>query len=102
MYARMLASWPEPVRNQLIDAHLPPGWWQAGVRERGSMAALADELKQGGNPPDVPVIVLATLGIDPRHAAARLPQIAARDDRRQAASLRGDSRLDHPRRAPRR
>ncbi len=47
MCARVLASWPEPVRGQLIDAHLSPGWWQADVRERGSMAALADELKQG-------------------------------------------------------
>ena len=40
-------------------------WWQAGVRERSNMAEVADELKHGRDLPDVPVIALAALAIDP-------------------------------------
>ena len=65
MYAAMLAGWPEPLRGRLIDAHLSAPWWQAGVRERSTMAGLADELKAGGPVPDVPSIVLSPEGTDP-------------------------------------
>lgn len=65
MYRRMFAGWPETVRGVLIERHLSPEWWQVGVRERSNMPELADELKAGGNVPDVPVIVLTPLGIDP-------------------------------------
>jgi pimeloyl-ACP methyl ester carboxylesterase len=65
MYRRMFASWPEPIRQQLIDRHLSPEWWQAGVRERSNLAELADELSRGGDLPDVPLIALTPLGIDP-------------------------------------
>jgi pimeloyl-ACP methyl ester carboxylesterase len=65
LYAKMLAGWPEPLRDRLIEAHLSPQWWQTGVKERRNMAELADELKQGGTVPDVPSIVLSPEGIDP-------------------------------------
>ena len=65
MYRRMFARWPEPIRQQLIDRHLSPEWWQAGVRERSNLAELADELSRGGDLPDVPLIALTPLGIDP-------------------------------------
>ena len=65
MYRRMFAGWPEPVRAQLVERHLSPGWWQAGVAERSSMPALAEELKSGPAQPDVPSVVLVALGIDP-------------------------------------
>jgi hypothetical protein len=53
------------LREVLIRRHLSAGWWQAGVLERSGMAALADELKRGGELPLVPVIVLTALGTDP-------------------------------------
>jgi pimeloyl-ACP methyl ester carboxylesterase len=65
MYAKMLADWPADLREVLIRRHLSAGWWQAGVLERSGMAALADELKRGGELPLVPVIVLTALGTDP-------------------------------------
>jgi pimeloyl-ACP methyl ester carboxylesterase len=65
LYAKMLAGWPEPLRGRLIEAHLSPQWWQAGVKERSNLAELADELKHGGPVPDVPAIVLSPEGIDP-------------------------------------
>jgi pimeloyl-ACP methyl ester carboxylesterase len=65
MYRQMLAGWPAPIRAELIRRHLSRAWWDAGVAERGSLVALADELKAGGPVPDVPVIVLMADGIDP-------------------------------------
>lgn len=65
MYRRMFASWPDGLRAELIDRHLSSEWWQAGVRERSNLPAVAAELRQGGDVPDVPVIVLAPTGIDP-------------------------------------
>jgi pimeloyl-ACP methyl ester carboxylesterase len=65
MYQRMFTDWPEPIRQELIDRHLSPEWWQAGVRERSNMPGLADELQHGGDLPDVPLIALTPLGIDP-------------------------------------
>jgi pimeloyl-ACP methyl ester carboxylesterase len=65
LYRGMLADWPEPVRQVLIERHLSAQWWQVGVRERSNMAELAGELQRGGELPDVPSIALAALGIDP-------------------------------------
>jgi pimeloyl-ACP methyl ester carboxylesterase len=65
MYRGMLAGWPAPVRAELMRGHLSRAWWDAGVAERGSLVALADELKAGGPVPDRPVIVLTADGIDP-------------------------------------
>jgi pimeloyl-ACP methyl ester carboxylesterase len=65
MYSRMFADWPPDVRDVLISRHLSAGWWQAGVLERSSMVALAAELRQGGDIPDVPAIVLTAAGTDP-------------------------------------
>ncbi len=65
MYQQMFASWPEPVRRQLIDRHMSPAWWQVGVRERSSMPQLAGELRSGGALPDTPLIAITSLAIDP-------------------------------------
>jgi pimeloyl-ACP methyl ester carboxylesterase len=65
MYQHMFADWPGEIREVLVGRHVSAEWWQVGVRERSSMAALADELHQGGTVPDVPLIALAALGTDP-------------------------------------
>jgi hypothetical protein len=65
MYRRMLAGWPDGLRQTLVERHLSDEWWQAGVRERSNLAEVASELQQGGDLPDVPVIALAPLGTDP-------------------------------------
>ncbi len=68
MYRQMFASWPGPVRRLLIDRHLSPGWWLAGVRERSNMPELAAELRHGGTVPDVPLITVTALATDPGQA----------------------------------
>jgi hypothetical protein len=65
MYKRMFAGWPDGMGEMLAARHVSAGWWQAGVRERSNLPQVADELKGGGDLPDVPVIVLAATGIDP-------------------------------------
>jgi pimeloyl-ACP methyl ester carboxylesterase len=64
MYRKMLASWPDGIREPLIDAHLDYAWFKVGVAERSSMVQLRDELQGGGSVPDVPVIALTTLAAD--------------------------------------
>jgi pimeloyl-ACP methyl ester carboxylesterase len=64
MYRKMLASWPDGIREQLIERHLDYAWFKVGVAERGSMVRLRDELTGGGAFPDVPVIALTTLAPD--------------------------------------
>jgi pimeloyl-ACP methyl ester carboxylesterase len=65
MYQGMFAPWPAQLREPLIERHLSPEWFAAGVRERSNMPELADELKAGAAVPDVPLIALTALGIDP-------------------------------------
>lgn len=63
--AELYADHPEHVRQPLIDARLSDGWIRAGIAERSELAALAAELRAGPNIPDVPVVALSVLGIDP-------------------------------------
>lgn len=101
MYANMLASWPEPLRRRLIDAHLSPQWWQTGVLERSNMADLADELRGGGPVPDVPSIVLSPEGTDPGlrlfMSGKAIREVAAagrrRNDALAASVTRGENRV---------
>ena len=65
MYKRMFAGWPDGLREAVVERRLSAEWWQAVVRERSNMAEVADQLKRGGDLPDVPLIALAALAIDP-------------------------------------
>jgi pimeloyl-ACP methyl ester carboxylesterase len=65
MYRQMFADWPDGLRQTLIERHVSAAWWQVGVRERSSIAQLAEELHGGGTVPDQPSIVLTATGIDP-------------------------------------
>jgi pimeloyl-ACP methyl ester carboxylesterase len=64
MYRKMLAGWPDGVRDELIGQHLDYRWFKAGVAERSSMSRLRDELAAGGPFPDVPVVALTALAAD--------------------------------------
>jgi pimeloyl-ACP methyl ester carboxylesterase len=65
MYRQMFAGWPDGLRQLLVERHSSAAWWQVGVRERSTMAQLADELHGGGTVPDRPSLVLTASGIDP-------------------------------------
>ncbi|MBT2365741.1 alpha/beta hydrolase [Streptomyces sp. ISL-10] len=69
MRGELLADYPEHVREPLIDAHESDEWIHVGIAERGTLAELATELRAGPNIPDVPVVALTVLGIDPAQQA---------------------------------
>ncbi|MFF7726810.1 alpha/beta fold hydrolase [Streptomyces sp. NPDC008001] len=69
MCTELLVDYPEHVREPLIEYHVSEKWIHAGIAERASMTDLADELLPGPGLPDVPLIALTPLGIDPGQQA---------------------------------
>ncbi|MFQ6325920.1 alpha/beta fold hydrolase [Nocardia sp. CWNU-33] len=65
MHGELLADYPEHLRQPLIDAKLTAEWLRVGIAERGALAELATELRSGPDLPDVPVVALSVVGIDP-------------------------------------
>jgi pimeloyl-ACP methyl ester carboxylesterase len=77
MFERMFAKWPDSVREPLIAYHLRSSRkslqeWPARSR-KNVKGELLDEIRHGGHTPDVPLIVLIAMGIDP-FMAAFLPE----------------------------
>ena len=73
IFEQMLAAWPDSIRESLIDYHLRSlrkslEEWPARSRTTAK-GELLDEIRHGGNMPDVPLIVLIAMGIDPFMAA---------------------------------
>ncbi|MFJ7908916.1 alpha/beta fold hydrolase [Kitasatospora sp. NPDC096204] len=69
MCEELLVDYPADVRDAVAAYHMSERWIHAGIAERASMADLADELRAGSDLPDVPVIALTPLGIDPGQQA---------------------------------
>jgi pimeloyl-ACP methyl ester carboxylesterase len=65
-FERMLTNWPTPVRDLLFEYHLAS--WRVGLKEAKNFESLCDEIRRGGDMPDVPLIVLTAMGIDPFRA----------------------------------
>ncbi len=65
-FERMLADWPAPVRDLLLEYHLKS--WRVGLKEAKNFESICDEIRRGGDMPDVPLIVLTGMGIDPFRA----------------------------------
>jgi pimeloyl-ACP methyl ester carboxylesterase len=61
---KLFAAHPEHVRQALMDAHVSDEWLLSGHIERTNMAVLADELRDGPDIPDVPMIALTVTGTD--------------------------------------
>ena len=71
-FSRMYASWPEKVREPLIDWHLgslTKTLQEFPASDRTNKGRLSTELRSGGTTPDVPLMVLCGLDIDPLYAA---------------------------------
>jgi len=68
LFEAMYAAWPAQTRRRLVDYHL--GAWRKSLDEgRNLKGEICEELRAGGPLPDVPVIVLTAMGIDPFMAA---------------------------------
>ena len=62
LFERMFAEWPDSIRERLIECHLR--LWRVGLREVKNQNELYDEVRRGGDMPDVPLLVLTAMGID--------------------------------------
>jgi hypothetical protein len=96
----MLAAWPEPVRQQLIDKHMSPDKFWTGFQEGRSVLDVFEELRDGGARPDVPLIVLSGTGIDSSQTVFRLSEELIREqiagsERLFAAIAGGASHGEH-------
>jgi pimeloyl-ACP methyl ester carboxylesterase len=65
-FERMFADWPAPVRDMLFEYHLRS--WRIGLKEARNFESICDEVRRGGDMPDVPLIVITGMGIDPFRA----------------------------------
>jgi hypothetical protein len=65
-FEQLLADWPAPVRDLLFEYHLTS--WRIGLKEAKNFESICDEVRRGGEMPDVPLIVLTGMGIDPFRA----------------------------------
>ncbi|GMK40818.1 hypothetical protein PCCS19_38740 [Paenibacillus sp. CCS19] len=67
LFEQALSEWPKPIREQLIGCHLRSQWTM--IQEgRNLSSTLYQEMIRDGSVPDVPVIVLTALEIDPMQA----------------------------------
>ena len=62
----MFADWPEPVRDLLFEYHRKS--WRIGLKEAKNFESICEEVRRGGDMPDVPLIVLTGMAIDPFRA----------------------------------
>jgi pimeloyl-ACP methyl ester carboxylesterase len=83
MYDELRADYPEHVRQALVEAKVSHEWLRAGVAERTKLPELATELRAGPDVPDVPVVALTVVGIDP-----------AQDERTSRAMNDAKTKLD--------
>jgi pimeloyl-ACP methyl ester carboxylesterase len=67
VFEEKLGSWPVAVRAPLIALHLAA--WRTGFLEGMNVEVVCEELRRGGPTPDVPLIVMTAMGIDPAQRA---------------------------------
>jgi pimeloyl-ACP methyl ester carboxylesterase len=84
-YADLYASWPAPVRHDLVDYHLTH--WRTALHETAGLESdVYPEVRAGGPVPDVPTIVLSAALGNPQWSAYAPPEMVA-------AALDGINRL---------
>jgi len=64
LFAQEMADWPGEIREPLIERHVSPEWLRVGFEEAKNVDQLYDEIRHAGPMPDVPLIVLSSMGID--------------------------------------
>ncbi len=64
LFAQEMTDWPAAIREILIERHVSWEWLHAGLQEAGNIGQLYDEVRQAGPMPDVPLIILCSMGAD--------------------------------------
>jgi pimeloyl-ACP methyl ester carboxylesterase len=69
LFEQEMTDWPEEISKVLVERHVSLAWLRAGLQEATNVEQLYDEVRHAGGMPDVPVIILTSMGIDPFKAA---------------------------------
>jgi pimeloyl-ACP methyl ester carboxylesterase len=69
LFEQEMTDWPEEIRQVLIEGHVSLDWLRAGLQEATNVEQLYDEVRDAGQMPDVQLIILTSMGIDPFKAA---------------------------------
>jgi pimeloyl-ACP methyl ester carboxylesterase len=69
LFEQEMTDWPEEIRDVLVERHVSLDWLRAGLQEATNVEQLYDEVRHAGRMPDVPVIILTSMGIDSFKAA---------------------------------
>ena len=103
LFEQEMTDWPEEISKLLVERHVSLAWLRAGLQEATNVEQLYDEVRHAEGMPDVPVIILTSMGIDPFKAAVSqgIPESLLREEiegkRRLyttwAHSLHGENRL---------
>jgi len=64
LFAQEMADWPEGIRDLLIERHVSLEWLFTGLQESKNVDQLYEEIRHAGPIPDVPLIVLCSMGTD--------------------------------------
>ena len=98
-FADMFAAFPPLVRDLRVDKHLGPERLSTGFREGANVLDVFDELRAGGDRPDIPMIILSGTGIDPAQkmlaAEAQLREQIAGSEKLYEAIVAKSPRAEH-------
>ena len=64
LFAKEMATWPEDVHRELVERHVSLDWLGVGLREASDIDRLYNEVHRAGPMPDLPLIVLCSMGTD--------------------------------------
>jgi pimeloyl-ACP methyl ester carboxylesterase len=103
LFAQEMTAWPEEIREVLSERHVSPDWLRASLQQAKNVEQIYDEVRHAGEMPDLPMIILTSMGIDPFKEAVSqgTPESLLREEiegkRRLytawADSLHGENRL---------
>jgi pimeloyl-ACP methyl ester carboxylesterase len=103
LFEQEMTDWPEEIRRVLVERHVSLDWLRAGLQEATNVEQLYDEVRHAGQMPDVQLIILTSMGIDPFKAAVSqgTPESLLREEiegkqrlyTTWAHSLHGENRL---------
>jgi pimeloyl-ACP methyl ester carboxylesterase len=64
LFAQEMADWPREIREVLVERHASLEWLSAGLQEAQNVDQLYDEVRRAAPIPDIPLIVLCSMGVD--------------------------------------
>ncbi len=64
LFTQEMRDWPQEIREVLIERHVSLDWLWVGLQESKNVDQLYDEARHAGPMPEVPLIILCSMGTD--------------------------------------